>query len=32
VIDRDTTMPAFADHLGWNQAYYRPAQGLPVSS
>jgi L-arabinose isomerase len=29
VIDGDTTARAFADHVRWNQAYYRLAQGLP---
>jgi L-arabinose isomerase len=29
VIDESTTARTFADHLRWNQAYYRLAQGLP---
>jgi L-arabinose isomerase len=29
LIDQHTTVPAFADQLRWNQAYYRLAQGLP---
>jgi L-arabinose isomerase len=29
VIDADTTTARFADHVRWNQAYYRLAQGLP---
>jgi L-arabinose isomerase len=29
VIDEQTTTTAFANHLRWNQAYYRLAQGLP---
>jgi L-arabinose isomerase len=29
VIDADTTTTRFADHVRWNQAYYRLAQGLP---
>ena len=29
VIDADTTTNGFADHLRWNQAYYRLAAGLP---
>jgi L-arabinose isomerase len=29
VIDADTTTSSFADHLRWNQAYYRLAAGLP---
>jgi L-arabinose isomerase len=29
VIDATTTPAAFADHLRWNQAYYRLAAGLP---
>jgi L-arabinose isomerase len=29
VIDGDTTGPKFLDHLRWNQAYYRLAQGFP---
>ncbi|HEU5109207.1 MAG TPA: L-arabinose isomerase, partial [Micromonosporaceae bacterium] len=29
LIDRQTTADTFADHLRWNQAYYRLAQGLP---
>ncbi len=29
VIDESTTARQFADHLRWNQAYYRLAQGLP---
>jgi L-arabinose isomerase len=29
LIDRHTTAAGFADHLRWNQAYYRLAQGLP---
>jgi L-arabinose isomerase len=29
VIDHSTTTAGFADHLRWNQAYYRLAQGLP---
>ncbi len=28
VIDEQTTTARFADHLRWNQAYYRLAQGL----
>jgi len=28
VIDEHTTTTGFADHLRWNQAYYRLAQGL----
>jgi L-arabinose isomerase len=29
IIDADTTPARFSDHLRWNQAYYRLAQGLP---
>jgi L-arabinose isomerase len=29
MIDADTTPPAFADRVRWNQAYYRLAAGLP---
>ncbi|HEY6793096.1 MAG TPA: L-arabinose isomerase [Kineosporiaceae bacterium] len=29
VIDADTTTASFADHLRWNQAYYRLAAGIP---
>jgi L-arabinose isomerase len=29
VIDHGTTTAGFADHLRWNQAYYRLALGLP---
>jgi L-arabinose isomerase len=29
VIDQDTTTNRFADHIRWNQAYYRLAHGLP---
>ena len=29
VIDDSTTTTQFTDHLRWNQAYYRLAQGLP---
>ncbi len=29
VIDADTTPARFADHLRWNQVYYRVAAGLP---
>ena len=29
VISADTTTTRFADHLRWNQAYFRVAQGLP---
>jgi L-arabinose isomerase len=29
VIDKDTTTAQFADHVRWNQAYYRLAQSLP---
>jgi L-arabinose isomerase len=29
VIDAETTTGRFADHVRWNQAYYRLAQGLP---
>jgi len=28
LIDQDTTPASFADHLRWNQAYYRLADGL----
>jgi L-arabinose isomerase len=29
LIDGDSTPAAFADHVRWNQAYYRLASGLP---
>jgi L-arabinose isomerase len=29
LIDETTTTRSFADHLRWNQAFYRVAQGLP---
>jgi L-arabinose isomerase len=29
LIDAETTTASFADHLRWNQAYYRLAAGLP---
>jgi len=29
LIDEHTTVSSFSDHLRWNQAYYRLAQGLP---
>ena len=29
MIDADSTPPAFADRVRWNQAYYRLAEGLP---
>jgi L-arabinose isomerase len=28
LIDGQTTTSSFADHLRWNQAYYRLAQGF----
>ena len=32
MIDQHTTSTTFSDHLRWNQAYYRLAQGLPGGS